>query len=1176
MKNKLKNKILFEQNNKEMALNEDYFTLNSTINEFKDIDIKKIFIKKQLKLNDSKNLINEIKVSTNNNELNLCKYGQIKKKLYPQLNESLSPKMNNTLSKSKTNTGNYPIDNFSCLLNTSNDKFIPKINVKKESKYKLLLNSIQVNKRSPESINNSKIENNKEKEKEKEKDNNNYSLSQRNRTLRNNELLNYIKKKAIYQGKKENIINNNNTINKNNPKKNEKSYISVETLAKSSEKNNRNIDVLNHYLNNLKTEKKFIKNFKLKKTFLLNPNKTEDNFKTIKKEKSKSRQKQSIKINKNDSHQKMNTLLMKEKHDNNNNNNNNNILNQTMNDKLNDKDNKEKRRYIYINRKIRYNKNDTKINDKNKNKNKKDSFKVTNKANNKIMEIKVENGNSMKSHSLTKDDIKLSKLSKKYLLSEKKEDINDTKFTLNQKLNSELSDKNIKKKSFNNIRPFQTLNTIINKSKNLGDLKDSYNKLHSSGPTSARNLEKSDNNVVHLENYNKLSESYYKGSSLSYYEDTSNTYNNSMVNNNKYFKKQILKNLNNEEKNHYNKYNNFYNTEKLNVRYTNKIVNNNTFNTTVNFYKIQQIPIDINKNSIGSKNIVSKRKSNNNYEIKRNNSVHSTYIKKYDRKTDNAEKTINNKNHNSFNNNKFTKVDKNEDNQHNEYDIDLEILYILEAKIKSVLNKINNYAICYNECYDWINYYFNCKFYEKEINLFKLSHNKNNIIYYIKIELLCYFLCYDVSFNKNFNQAGILFKTIFNLLHINFLILISFVINKNNNDNNCNNIKENDDNFCLNRLKEIINKDLKLKLNAQDMNENSILLLISNNFKEINNYYKMIIDNLYSYYYLINDDSNINKSINKFPNCLSLNINSLNNIQKSNIISLFFFDSYKLSNNYNIEDLNNFFEIFLYKSKENESLIIYNNSMSLNDNNNEYDNERYNNTISNYYTYCPNNQIKYNENNYILGKTINNNKNNIFMDDYYLPPIQSYYKYTLVLDLDETLVYYQKDPNYLNNIYNINNIKNTLILRPGLLDFLHKMKPLYELVLFSFGTKEYVDTILSVIEKKEKIFEYVLYRQHATYEKGDYVKNLELLGRDLKKVIIVDDIPRAFKLQKNNGICIKAFYGDTISDRNTLKLLGMILEKIRFDAEENDGDIRNSLQKQRNLIFTHITTNLDC
>ena len=64
------------------------------------------------------------------------------------------------------------------------------------------------------------------------------------------------------------------------------------------------------------------------------------------------------------------------------------------------------------------------------------------------------------------------------------------------------------------------------------------------------------------------------------------------------------------------------------------------------------------------------------------------------------------------------------------------------------------------------------------------------------------------------------------------------------------------------------------------------------------------------------------------------------------------------------------------------------------------------------------------------------------------------------------------------------------------------------------------------------------------------------MGRDLKKTIIVYDIPRVFKLQKDNGISIKPFYGDVVDDRNTLKLLGIILEKIRFDAEENDGDIQ--------------------
>ena len=84
-----------------------------------------------------------------------------------------------------------------------------------------------------------------------------------------------------------------------------------------------------------------------------------------------------------------------------------------------------------------------------------------------------------------------------------------------------------------------------------------------------------------------------------------------------------------------------------------------------------------------------------------------------------------------------------------------------------------------------------------------------------------------------------------------------------------------------------------------------------------------------------------------------------------------------------------------------------------------------------------------------------------------------------------------------------------------------------------------------------------------------------MLGRDLKRIIIVDDIPHVFKLQKSNGICIKPFYGDVISDRNTLKILGKILEKIRFEADENDGDIRKCLKKQRNIIFTNITTNLE-
>ena len=136
------------------------------------------------------------------------------------------------------------------------------------------------------------------------------------------------------------------------------------------------------------------------------------------------------------------------------------------------------------------------------------------------------------------------------------------------------------------------------------------------------------------------------------------------------------------------------------------------------------------------------------------------------------------------------------------------------------------------------------------------------------------------------------------------------------------------------------------------------------------------------------------------------------------------------------------------------------------------------------------------------------------------------------------------------------------------------MKSLYELILFSFGTPEYVAAILNIIEKKEKYFEYILYRQHASLIGKDYIKDLNKLGRDLNKIIIIDNMPQAFKLHKLKGICIKAFQGDTFSDRNTLKILGKILETVRFDAEVT-GDIRKSLDKQRNLIFTYITNNLE-
>ena len=413
-------------------------------------------------------------------------------------------------------------------------------------------------------------------------------------------------------------------------------------------------------------------------------------------------------------------------------------------------------------------------------------------------------------------------------------------------------------------------------------------------------------------------------------------------------------------------------------------------------------------------------------------------------------------------------------------------------------------------------------------------------------------MCYDVCFNKSFSQTGILLKTIFNLLHNNYLILVYFIIH----DAEKNLIeKKNFDEYSL-KLKSIIKNNLKINIQENELNEKTVINLIGNNLKEVSNYYKMIIDNLYSHFYLKkNAKKNYNSQKYKFPHCLQLDIDNLDYYEKLNIISLFFFDAYRLLNNHNFEDMKYFFDSFLQRIKYKESQTKPK-SKSKNKN-----------KISSSSSSTKSAKSKSFKNIVIYKYNYNNNF-------YYLPPLKKYYKYTLVLDLDETLVYLMPNNIYLTEDGKIGETRHTLIFRPGLIDFLKRMKTLYELVIFSFGTLEYVDNVIKIIEKNEKFFEHVLYRQHATVNNGEYIKDLSLLGRSLKNILIVDDIAQVFKLQEKNGICIKAFYGDIVSDRNTLKILGKILEKIRFDADE-EGDIRKSLEKQRSVIYQHITNNSD-
>jgi CTD small phosphatase-like protein 2 len=170
-------------------------------------------------------------------------------------------------------------------------------------------------------------------------------------------------------------------------------------------------------------------------------------------------------------------------------------------------------------------------------------------------------------------------------------------------------------------------------------------------------------------------------------------------------------------------------------------------------------------------------------------------------------------------------------------------------------------------------------------------------------------------------------------------------------------------------------------------------------------------------------------------------------------------------------------------------------------------------------------------------------------------------QYTLVLDLDETIMHFKVNPD--------NELEGVLRVRPGIYDFLDQLSKYYEMIIFTAATQDYADILIDSIEETKIYFEYRLYRQHAVIIDNDFVKDLTRIGRSLDKVVIVDNMPQNFRLQQDNGIIIKPFWGEDINDSALYELMP-ILMNIAIEG----GDIRNGLARYRDDIIRKVSSNL--
>ncbi|OMJ84470.1 hypothetical protein SteCoe_14425 [Stentor coeruleus] len=194
----------------------------------------------------------------------------------------------------------------------------------------------------------------------------------------------------------------------------------------------------------------------------------------------------------------------------------------------------------------------------------------------------------------------------------------------------------------------------------------------------------------------------------------------------------------------------------------------------------------------------------------------------------------------------------------------------------------------------------------------------------------------------------------------------------------------------------------------------------------------------------------------------------------------------------------------------------------------------------------------------------NNSKGNFKNNLRVLPAItRSSHKRTLVLDLDETLVHSSEklvsNPDATVVLSSENNPRTLYVkFRPGLMEFLNKVLKFFELVIYTASSKEYAEQVINAFDPQRKILKYRLYREDCIQIEGHFVKDLSRLGRDLSKIIIVDNSVTAFAYHLDNGIPIVSWFDDP--NDCELHKVGTLLEKLI-----NTHDVRPVLNSIFNL-----------
>ena len=253
-----------------------------------------------------------------------------------------------------------------------------------------------------------------------------------------------------------------------------------------------------------------------------------------------------------------------------------------------------------------------------------------------------------------------------------------------------------------------------------------------------------------------------------------------------------------------------------------------------------------------------------------------------------------------------------------------------------------------------------------------------------------------------------------------------------------------------------------------------------------------------------------------------------------------------------------------YFSKTNKNIENKNINLENNDTNSTKENNNSQNITTKSFTKSNTNNIN-NDLYKINYHSLSPNERTFYNKKKFLLPEKTSNKKTLVLDLDETLVHSvggvennegeipQHD--FIIQIPQNNNLSHDVhvMVRPHVEEFLERMSKRYELVIFTASISKYANPLLNIVDKMNYV-PFRLFREHCTLINTAFVKDLNLLGRDVKDIIILDNNPTAYSLNHYNGFPIKSWFDDK-NDDELLKICP-ILEFLSYVP-----DVREYIKK---------------